>query len=192
MGEAVLMQRSLAPLESRRTRPHTTSKLPPDWKKPIPFLRLVPDAPAPTCPKCSHPSEGAACRQCGLSAAHRETFVAAQLVAVPADLLEAWRDVRRAWHDLARHDHVLRLAGKHAAYAWLATRYREAARRDDPIAKERLALVQRTTELTLVVATMRGERDTEVPYQATRRLLLMLLGVLALGGVLLKILAGAH
>jgi hypothetical protein len=192
MGEAVLMQRSLAPLESCRTRPSTTSKLPPAWKKPIPFLRLVPDAPAAICPKCSHPSEGAACRQCGLLAAHRETYVAAQLVTVPADLLEAWRDVRRAWNDVPRHDHVLRVAGQHAAYAWLATRYREAARHNDPIARERLALVQRAAELTLAVAAVRADRDTEMPYRATRRLLFMLVGVLALGGVLLKILAGAH
>jgi hypothetical protein len=193
MAEGGFMQRLHAASEPRRTRVQTTSRLPADWKKPIPYLRLVPDAPSPTCPKCSHPTQhGPACAHCGLSATHHETFLAAQLVTVPAELLEAWRDVRRAWDDVPRHDRVLRLAGQHAAYAWLATRYREAARRDDAIARERLALVQRTAELTFVVATMHGDDDTVRPYQATRRLLFMLLGVLALGAVLVKILAGAH
>jgi hypothetical protein len=113
-------------------------------------------------------------------------------VTVPHEVLDAWREARAAWSDPARHDRVLRVAGQHDAYAWLATRYREAGRREDVIARERLALVQRAAELTLLVATMRGGTDTAQPYQATRRLLFMLLGVLALGCVLVKILAGAH
>lgn len=107
--------------------------------------------------------------------------------------MQAWREARVRWHDAQVHDRLLVLAGQHGRYAWLAARYREIARRDDPLARERLALVQRSVELTLAVAMMkdRDAGDEPTPHAATRRLLVVMLVVLALGMLLTKLLAGS-
>jgi len=156
------------------------------------FLRLSPGAEPSSCPKCSHPSAGKACPKCGLLAARAASYVAPVESAASPELLESWRDVRRSWHDLARHEHVMRVAGRHNAYAWLASRYREIARRGDELASQRLALVGRAAELTFAAGVKRNEEEGRRPYAATRNLMLALMVSLALAMVLTKVAAGIH
>lgn len=156
------------------------------------YLRLVTEEPVPTCPKCSHPVDGRACARCGLTAAHRDQFLTRQETPAPGVLVEAWRETRRAWREPAAHDRMLYLASQHGHLPWLATRYREIARRDDAIATERLARVQRAAELTLLVSSTHPEDDAPRFYRSTRLLLGLMLLALAFGCVLMRVAAGAH
>lgn len=159
---------------------------------PARYLRLVTEQPVATCPKCSHPVDGRACARCGLTAAHRDRYLARQDATAPGTLVDAWRETRRAWREPAAHDRMLYLASQQGQLPWLATRYREIARRDDAIATDRLALVKRAAELTLFVSGGRREDDAPKLYRSTRLLLGLLLLALVFGCVLMRVAAGAH
>ena len=68
---------------------------------------------------------------------------------VPAELNEGWQETLVHWTHKASHDTLLGRAAKHQQLAWLAARYREAARSNprDPIARDRLKAVQRAAAL---------------------------------------------
>jgi hypothetical protein len=156
------------------------------------YLRLVTEEPVATCPKCSHPVDERACARCGLTAAHRDQYLTRQDTAAPGVLVEAWRETRRAWREPAAHDRMLYLASQHGNLPWLATRYREIARRHDAIATERLVRVKRAAELTLLVSSARQEDEAPKFYRSTRLLLGLMLLALAFGCVLMRVAAGAH
>ncbi len=111
---------------------------------------------------------------------------------MPGEILEAWRETRRAWREPAAHDRMLYLASQQAQLPWLATRYREIARREDAIATQRLARVQRAAELTLLVSGTRAADAEPRPYRSARLLLGLMLLALAFGCVLMRVAAGAH
>jgi hypothetical protein len=68
---------------------------------------------------------------------------------VPPELVACWQDALVHWAHRASHDTLLGRAVKHNQLAWLATRYREAARGNlqDPIARDRLKAVQRAAAM---------------------------------------------
>jgi hypothetical protein len=68
---------------------------------------------------------------------------------VPADLTASWQATLEHWTQKASHDTLLGLAVKHGQLAWLAARYRDAARTNprDPIARDRLKSVQRAAAM---------------------------------------------
>lgn len=116
----------------------------------------------------------------------------APLASAAAELVNAWHDTRRNWCEPARHEQLIRIAGQHDDYVWLARRYREVARRGDEIASARLVLVQRAAELTLAASLHKVATNEPAPYTATRRLLIAMLGILALGLVLTRMLMVMH
>jgi hypothetical protein len=73
---------------------------------------------------------------------------------VPQELVVGWNDTLVRWTLKESHDTLLGRAVKHNQLAWVATRYREAARSNprDPIARDRLKAVQRAAAM-LVFAT---------------------------------------
>lgn len=98
---------------------------------------------------------------------------APELGAVPPALASAWAITLSSWGDSSRHDVVLGLAAKHEQYAWLAARYREAARANpaDPIPQARLARVQRAALATLCFERRTPDVEERKPY---RNVLLLL------------------
>lgn len=68
---------------------------------------------------------------------------------LPADLAASWQYALENWTQKTAHDSLLGLAAKHQELAWLATRYREAARSNprDWIARDRMKSVQRATAM---------------------------------------------
>lgn len=68
---------------------------------------------------------------------------------VPADVIASWQHTLVNWTHRPSHDTLLGLAAKHQQLAWLASRYREAARSNprDPIARDRLKGVQRAAAM---------------------------------------------
>ncbi len=68
---------------------------------------------------------------------------------VPADLVASWQYALENWTQKPAHDSLLGLAAKHQELAWLATRYREAARSNphDWIARDRMKSVQRAAAM---------------------------------------------
>ena len=80
---------------------------------------------------------------------------------VSEELLEGWQGVLSQWTNRLAHDTLLGRAVKHNQLAWLATRYREAARSNvqDPIARDRLKAVQRAATM-LAFATPEREDTT--------------------------------
>lgn len=73
---------------------------------------------------------------------------------VPQELVVGWHDTLVHWNHKTSHQTLLGRAVKHSQLAWLAMRYREAARSNprDPIARDRLKAVQRAAAM-LVFAT---------------------------------------
>ena len=71
------------------------------------------------------------------------------LAPVPADLFASWQHTLVHWTQKSAHDTLLGLAAKHQQLAWLASRYREAARSNprDFIARDRMKSVQRAAAL---------------------------------------------
>ncbi len=102
--------------------------------------------------------------------------------AVPPDLFTAWQRALEHWTQKAPHDTLLGVAAKHQQLAWLASRYREAARSNphDWIARDRLKSVQRAAALlTFSVPTA---REAPAKMRGSTKLLLaaMLSTVIAL------------
>ena len=79
---------------------------------------------------------------------------------VPAELNASWQDTLVHWTHKASHDTLLGHAAKHQQLAWLAARYRDAARSNphDWIARDRLKSVQRAA--TLLAFSMPAVRET--------------------------------
>lgn len=178
--DVVASQDTNQPPAKRRRTEQPTEPMPMTWRKPAPV--------AITCPKCSNAHDASVC------------------ATTPDEVIAAWRSARQAWTDKATHDRALLIAGRHASYAWLAARYREmgqarlrievsadgtaTATVDAQIARQRLALVQRTAEMTLLMAPRRAE-DSPRPFRATIRMFAAMLAVLALGYALNVIAVGA-
>lgn len=155
------------------------------------FLRIAPGFEPICCPKCSHSMTGTACPKCGLLA--NRAYVAPLGNSASDELQDAWRAARRDWKQLSNHEYLLRVAGQQNQYVWLASRYREIARRGDDIAIARLGLVQRAAELTLLASMKKVDAEGPAPYRATRRLLIAMLALLLLGLVLARVATiGAH
>lgn len=81
---------------------------------------------------------------------------------VPQELVAGWHDTLVNWPTKDSHDALLGRAVKHNQLAWVATRYREAARANpyDPIARDRLKAVQRAAAM-IVFATAPTTREPE-------------------------------
>lgn len=92
---------------------------------------------------------------------------------IPPALASAWANTLSSWGDSSKHDLVLGLAAKHEQYAWLAARYREAARAnpDDPIPPARLERLQRAALATLCFERRAPQTEERKPY---RNVLLLL------------------
>jgi hypothetical protein len=84
---------------------------------------------------------------------------------VPDDLLDSWQGTLSQWSNKLVHDTLLGRAVKHDQLAWLATRYREAARCNpyDPIARDRLKVVQRAATMLAFAA---GSATREEPRKS--------------------------
>ena len=98
---------------------------------------------------------------------------------VPQELVARWNDTLVSWALKASHDTLLGQAVKHNHLAWLATRYREAARSNprDPIARDRLKAVQRAAAMVVLATPVRVEEPT-----AYRGFAMLLVGfVLSIG-----------
>src|SRR5262245_45425160 len=69
--------------------------------------------------------------------------------AVPRELFANWQHTLAHWTQRVSHDTLLGQAAKHQQLAWLAARYRDAARSNphDWIARDRLKSVQRAAAL---------------------------------------------
>jgi hypothetical protein len=78
---------------------------------------------------------------------------------IPEELLEGWQGVLSQWPSRLAHDTLLGRAVKYNQLAWLATRYREAARGNphDPIARDRMRAIQRAATILAFAAKTREE-----------------------------------
>lgn len=76
---------------------------------------------------------------------------------VPQELVAEWNDTLVNWNYKTSHDALLGHAVKHQQLAWVATRYREAARSNphDPIARDRLKAVQRAAAMIALALPIR-------------------------------------
>jgi len=100
---------------------------------------------------------------------------------IPTELTTAWQLTLEFWNQPARHDTLLGVAAKHQEFAWLAGKYRDAARSNpsDVIAPERLPRVQRAAAIVMMSKT----KPIADPMPKTfRAMSIMLIGaVLATG-----------
>ena len=99
---------------------------------------------------------------------------------VPQEVVAEWQDTLVNWTYRSSHDALLGRAVKHQQLAWVATRYREAARSNpyDPIARDRLKAVQRAAALiTLATPPREPERKSH------SALTLMLVGIMLSTGL---------
>jgi hypothetical protein len=116
-----------------------------------------------------------------------ESFAAARDAAIPDVLGAAWDKAVESWSDIAHHDEVLRLVAQHDAFAWAAARYRTKA--GDPIADKQIERVRKAAEVTLMSTAASRKTADKNPYRATTALLLLLV-LLAVGGLLYSMLRG--
>lgn len=93
---------------------------------------------------------------------------------VPQELVAGWHDTLVNWTYKNSHDALLGRAVKHNQLAWVATRYREAARSNpyDPIARDRLKAVQRAAAMIALATPMR-----EPERKSNSALTVMLVGI---------------
>jgi len=68
---------------------------------------------------------------------------------VPDDLIDGWQSMSSQWTNQLAHEALLDRAIRHDQLAWLACCYREAVvdNPDDPIARDRLAGVERAATM---------------------------------------------
>jgi uncharacterized Zn finger protein (UPF0148 family) len=156
--------------------PPAAAAVPPD------AAAVPPDA-APACPKCGAPraDRATSCPACGLTVARMAAYVDARDGAVPEPVRAAWTRATAAWSDAARHDELLRLVATHDAYAWAAGRYR--TRGGDVIARRQLDRLRRAAEATLLASATARPDAAARPYRATRRVLAVLIVMIAAGAV---------
>src|SRR5262245_2968101 len=95
------------------------------------------------------------------------------MIALPTELHTAWQAALEQWNQPTRHDNLLGLAAKHGQLAWLAARYRDAARTnpEDQIAPHRLARVQRAAIVTFAMPRVADEPTTK-KYRGVAMLLI--------------------
>ena len=151
---------------------------------------IDPPISATLCPKCgASPGAGAtACPACGLTVARMPAYAEARDGVVPEAVRAAWTRATAAWTTAARHDELLQLVATNDAYAWAAGRYR--TRGSDDIARRQLDRLRRAAEATLLAsATVRPEA-TARPYRATRRVLAVLIAMIAMGTLYAMVLRG--
>lgn len=99
---------------------------------------------------------------------------------VPQELVAGWHDTLVNWTYKSSHAALLGRAVKHNQLAWVATRYREAARTNphDPIARDRLKAVQRAATLIVFASPIR-----EPKRKSLSALTLLLVGIVLSVGV---------
>ena len=102
------------------------------------------------------------------------------LAPVPRDLFATWQYTLEHWTQKHTHDTLLGLAAKHHQLAWLATRYREAARCNphDPIARDRMKSVQRAAALLTFSTSVTRETTPKLARGCT---VLLIAAVLSTG-----------
>lgn len=93
---------------------------------------------------------------------------------IPRELTDGWQHALELWGEPSRHDTLLGLAAKHKQLAWLAGKYRDAARSnpDDPIAKQRIERVRRATAIIFSMPTTPPPEPTRRGFRAMSLLLL--------------------
>lgn len=109
---------------------------------------------------------------------------------VDPQLPAAWQDAQTHWDELEAHDRLLALARQHDAYIWLATRYRKLADRGDAMAKQRLQVVQRVVELSIMCRLAPPQEVTS--YRSLTRMMMMLALLFAIGFVFVKQTVRSH
>lgn len=74
---------------------------------------------------------------------------------IPQELTNAWQLALEFWNQPARHDALLGVAAKHQQFAWLAGKYRDAARSNpaDPVAADRLLRVRRAAAIVMMATS---------------------------------------
>jgi hypothetical protein len=92
---------------------------------------------------------------------------------IPPDLTNTWQHTLGRWNRNTGHDNLIGLAAKHEQFAWLATRYRDAARSnpEDPVAQARLQKVQRAATIVTFSKTVPVETKTKNPMKGVAILL---------------------
>lgn len=98
----------------------------------------------------------------GQSAGDRASGLRAigQQIAVPEQLVAAWDRAVEKWDDPAAHDEVLRLAGVHDSFAWVAGRY--CTRPEDKIRDAQLERLRKAAEVTMyATAAQRPEKASQ-------------------------------
>lgn len=105
---------------------------------------------------------------------------------IPQELTTAWQGALECWGDSARHDTLLGVAAKHQQLAWLAGKYRDAARSNpsDGIAQARLARVCRAAAMMFTMPVVAPPPPTRRAY---RGIPLILIGAVIATGIGLSI-----
>jgi hypothetical protein len=141
--------------------------------------------PSTTCPKCDSPLSPSepACPSCGLKRVMFARFRASAGDRVPPGLERMWRRVESSWGDPELHEQFLAQVSLCGAYAYAASCYRRAARarQSDAIAKLQLERLSRMVHAVMAVSAVRAQSKTgSRPY---RGLVVLLIMLVALGGV---------
>ena len=99
---------------------------------------------------------------------------------VPQELVLGWNETLVQWTQKTSHAALLARAVKHNQLAWIATRYREAARSNprDPIARDGMKAVQRAAAMIVFTTPVR-----EPARPSYRALAMMLVGFVISVGV---------
>jgi hypothetical protein len=101
---------------------------------------------------------------------------------IPRELTAGWQLALECWSDAPRHDTLLGIAAKHQHLAWLAGKYRDAARSNpsDPIAPARIERVRRCAALMFAMPV----KPPPLPMsRAYRTIPLVLLGAVIATGI---------
>ena len=141
------------------------------------------------CPKCdaATPDEAAACQRCGLARDKFDGFELGGDADVPEALTSMWDACESDWTDSDAHDRFVKAAVVAEAYRYAAARYRQALRQrpGDETARDRLADVARRAEAAILqsAAARRYEPERHEPYKNVAIMLIVLVGLMALGAV---------
>ena len=102
---------------------------------------------------------------------------------IPQELTNAWQLTLEFWGEQVRHNTVLGLAAKHTQLAWLAGKYRDAARSNpfDPIAQARLLRVRNAA--ALVFELPKTAPEPTKPRKSYRAVQIMLIGAMIMTGL---------